>query len=88
MMDELALRSSMIKAEALKLGFTGCGISRAEFLPGDAERLKHWLEAHYHAGMAYMENHFDKRTDPSKLVEGAASVISVILNYYSSLDRG
>ena len=42
------------------------------------------LQKHYHAGMAYMENHFDKRTDPTKLVEGAKSVISVILNYYPS----
>ncbi len=83
-MDALSLQSSMIKAEASRLGFSGCGISRAEFLPGDARRLKQWLEANYHAGMSYMENHFDKRTDPSKLVEGAKSVISVILNYYSS----
>jgi epoxyqueuosine reductase len=74
----------MIKAEAGRLGFNGCGISRAEFLPGDAQRLQQWLEANYQAGMSYMENHFDKRTDPSKLVEGAKSVISVILNYYSS----
>ncbi len=84
MMDELALQSSMIKAEALRLGFSGCGISRAEFLADDAERLQQWLDSHYHAGMSYMENHFDKRTDPSKLVEGAKSVISVILNYYST----
>ncbi len=82
-MDELSSRSSMIKEEAKKLGFSGCGISRAEFLPGDALRLKQWLEANYQAGMSYMENHFDKRTDPSKLVEGAKSVISVILNYFS-----
>ena len=74
----------MIKAEASRLGFAGCGISRAEFLPEDAQRLRQWLDAHNHAGMAYMENHFDKRTDPAKLVEGAKSVISVILNYYSS----
>jgi epoxyqueuosine reductase len=84
MMDELTLRSSMIKAEALKQGFKACGISRAEFLPDDAERLQQWLNSNYQAGMSYMENHFDKRTDPSKLVEGAKSVISVILNYYTT----
>jgi epoxyqueuosine reductase len=82
-MDELISRSSMIKAEAARLGFSGCGISRAEFLPEDARRLRQWLDSKYHAGMSYMENHFDKRTDPTKLVEGAKSVISVILNYYS-----
>jgi epoxyqueuosine reductase len=83
-MDALSLRSSMIKAEAGRLGFNDCGISRAEFLSGDAQRLEQWLKANYQAGMSYMENHFDKRTDPSKLVEGTKSVISVILNYYSS----
>ncbi len=82
-MDELFSQSSMIKAEAVRLGFSACGISRAEFLPGDAHRLRLWLEASHHAGMSYMENHFDKRTDPSRLVDGAKSVISVILNYYS-----
>lgn len=82
-MDELSSRSSIIKAEACTLGFNGCGISRAEFLPGDAQRLQQWLKANYQAGMSYMEDHVDKRTDPSKLVEGAKSVISVLLNYYS-----
>jgi epoxyqueuosine reductase len=74
----------MIKAEAARLGFSGCGISKAEFLPEDARRLRQWLDSNYQAGMSYMENHFGKRTDPSKLVEGAKSVISVILNYYST----
>jgi epoxyqueuosine reductase len=83
-MDELSIQSSMIKAEAIRLGFSGCGISKAEFLAGDADRLKQWLEAHHHAGMSYMENHFDKRTNPARLVEGAKSVISVILNYYTA----
>ena len=84
MLDELSIQSSMIKAEAIRLGFGSCGISKAEFLPGDSQRLKQWLEAHHHAGMSYMENHIDKRTDPARLVEGAKSVISVILNYYSA----
>lgn len=82
-MDELFSRSSMIKAEAGRLGFNSCGISKAEFLPDDAQRLRQWLGAHNQAGMSYMDNHFDKRTDPTKLVEGAKSVISVLLNYYS-----
>jgi epoxyqueuosine reductase len=83
-MDELTARSSMIKNEAIRLGFHGCGISRAEFLREDAQQLAQWLNKRYHAGMSYMENHFDKRTDPTKLVEGARSVISVLLNYYPS----
>jgi len=72
----------MIKEEARRLGFDGCGISHAEALQEDAVHLRNWLDCHYHASMAYMENHTEKRTDPAKLVEGARSVISVVLNYY------
>jgi len=56
-------------------------------LPEDAERLKAWLEQGYHAGMGYMANHFEKRTDPTLLVEGAKSVISVIYNYYTDKEQ-
>lgn len=83
-MDELTSRSSMIKAEALRMGFDSCGISRAEYLQEDARRLEKWLGNQYHAGMSYMENHFDKRTDPTLLLEGTKSVISVLLGYYPS----
>jgi epoxyqueuosine reductase len=81
-MDELHTQSSMIKAEAIRLGFDGCGISRAERLGDDAIHLADWLKNRYHGTMQYMENHAEKRVDPAQLVEGAQSVISVILNYY------
>lgn len=74
--------SQLIKQKAVELGFEDCGISKAEFLPEDAQRLKEWLSKGMHGEMQYMENHFEKRVDPEKLVEGAKSVISVILNYY------
>jgi len=74
--------SQLIKSEALRLGFSDCGISAADFLPGEAARLKSWLEKGYNADLSYMENHYEKRVDPRKLVEGAKSVVSVILNYY------
>ena len=74
--------TSRIKNKAIDLGFYACGISKADFLEEDASRLKKWLEAGYHGEMAYMENHFEKRTDPRKLVENARSVISVLYNYY------
>lgn len=83
-MDDLVTKSSMIKAEALRLGFDGCGISRSERLKEDEHRLRQWLDSGYHASMQYMENNFDKRVDPGLLVEGAKSVISVILNYFPS----
>jgi epoxyqueuosine reductase len=83
-MDDLVKQSSMIKAEARRLGFDGCGISHAEKLDEDARRLTDWLEKGYHGSMAYMENHAKMRVDPEKLVDGAQSVISVILNYFPS----
>lgn len=75
--------SDSIREEALRLGFADCGFSRAEYLPEDARRLRSWLDRGHHAGMGYMENHFEKRTDPTLLVEGARSVISVLCNYYT-----
>ena len=74
--------TAMIKNRAAELGFISCGISKAEFLEDEAPRLEEWLNNGYHAEMGYMENHFDKRLDPTKLVPGAKSVISLLYNYY------
>ncbi|WMI69396.1 tRNA epoxyqueuosine(34) reductase QueG [Mangrovimonas sp. YM274] len=71
-----------IKTEAKRLGFLSCGISEAGFLEAEAPRLEQWLQNNMHGEMRYMENHFDKRLDPTKLVEGSKSVISLLLNYY------
>lgn len=75
-------RSQFIKAQATTLGFDFCGISTANFLEEEAPRLENWLNRQMHGQMHYMANHFDKRLDPRKLVDGAKSVISVLLNYY------
>ena len=74
--------TALIKNTAKKLGFEYCGISRAEHLQEEAPRLKKWLEKNLHGKMAYMANHFDKRLDPTQLVENAKSVISLLYNYY------
>ena len=74
--------ATIIKTKAKELGFDFCGISKADFLEEEAPRLEAWLNKNYHGKMAYMANHFDKRLDPRKLVDGAKSVITVILNYY------
>ncbi len=71
-----------IKQEAQRLGFLSCGISKAGFLEAEAPRLENWLNNNLHGQMSYMENHFDKRLDPTLLVEDAKSVISLLLNYY------
>ena len=59
-----------------------CGIAKAGFLEFEAPRLEKWLDKNLNGQMSYMENHFDKRLDPTKLVEGSKSVISLLLNYY------
>lgn len=75
--------SNLIKTEARNLGFMFCGISKADFLEEDAPRLETWLNKGMHGEMQYMENYFDKRLDPRLLVDGARSVISLGLNYYT-----
>ncbi len=74
--------TQFIKNLASKLGFISCGVSKAEFLEQEAPRLEQWLKDKAHGKMDYMANHFDKRLDPSKLVEGSKSVVSLLYNYY------
>jgi len=81
-MDLKIKYTDQIKVEASRLGFSFCGISKAGFLEEEAPRLENWLNQNMHGEMHYMENHFDKRLDPTKLVEGSKSVISLLFNYY------
>jgi epoxyqueuosine reductase len=74
--------ADFIKTKAKELGFDFCGISKAGFLEEEAPIFENWLHKGKHGKMLWMENYFDKRLDPTKLVEGAKSVISLLLNYY------
>jgi len=74
--------SQFIKSTARNLGFQYCGISKAGFLAEEAPRLENWLKNNMHGKMNWMEEHFEKRLDPSKLVVNAQSVISLLLNYF------
>jgi epoxyqueuosine reductase len=78
--------TQLIKTLSAELGFSYCGISKAEFLSEEAPRLEEWLKRNYQGKMSYLENHFDKRLDPTLLVPGAKSVISLIYNYYPEKD--
>jgi len=71
-----------VKAIAIELGFDDVGIARAEALTEDAARLEKWLLKGFQGEMKYMENHFDMRVDPTKLVPGAKSVITLLFNYF------
>lgn len=74
----------ILKSEARRLGFDFCGISKAEYLEEEAPRLEKWLKENKHGEMKYMENYFDKRLNPTLLVDGAKSVVSLLFNYYPS----
>jgi len=76
--------TQLIKQEAARLGFQSCGIAIAHRLDDDARRLEDWLNKGFQGTMQYMENHFDLRIDPTKLVPGAKSVITLLLNYFPS----
>jgi epoxyqueuosine reductase len=73
----------LIRQEAARLGFSFTGFAHARPLEAEARRLEEWLQLGYHGKMKYMENHFDLRTDPAKLVPGARSVIVLMFNYFT-----
>jgi len=76
--------TTKIKQVSAELGFSYCGIAKSKRLDEDARRLEAWLSRGYNGSMAYMNNYFDLRIDPSKLVPGAKSVITLLMNYYPS----
>jgi epoxyqueuosine reductase len=81
-MQGVQKNSWLIKQEAARLGFNACNIAKAQPLDAEARKLEAWLKNGYHGGMKYMENYFDLRIDPTKLVPGAKSVIVLLLNYF------
>jgi epoxyqueuosine reductase len=82
-MAGLEKKSRWIKSKAQEMGFLLVGFAQADFMEEESDRLKEWLNLGYHGSMNYMENHFDKRVDPRKLVEGAKTVISLAYNYHN-----
>jgi epoxyqueuosine reductase len=74
--------TQQIKDFAKQLGFDFCGIAKAVKLDDDARRLEHWLNKGFNGTMQYMQNNFELRIDPAKLVPGAKSVITLLLNYF------
>jgi epoxyqueuosine reductase len=74
----------LVKQMAVQYGFDYCGIAKAVPLDEDARRLENWLNKGMNGNMHYMENYFDLRIDPSRLVPGARSVITLLKNYYPS----
>ena len=83
-MSTIEKNTQLIKRLAAQFGFDHCGIAKAVVLDEDARRLESWLNKGMHGSMQYMENNFDMRIDPAKLVPGAKSVITLLLNYFPS----
>lgn len=81
-MNASARHASLLKSTAAALGFEFCGIAKAGFLEEEAPKLESWLNQNYHGKMGYLDNHFDKRLDPTKLVPGAKTVVSLGYNYF------
>jgi len=79
--------TKIVKDIAQSMGFDSCGIAEARRLDDDARRLEKWLNKGYHGEMKYMENHFDMRVDPSLLVPGAKSVITLLYNYFPEQEQ-
>lgn len=80
-MDKSALKRFLIE-RATSYGFNEIRVSKAEFMEEEAHRLDTWLNKNYHGEMSFLEDHFDKRVDPTKLIPGAKSVVSLLFNYY------
>ena len=81
-MSSAAQHADIVKDIAQQLGFMACGISKATFLEEEAPRLESWLNQNHQGQMGYMARNFDKRLDPTKLVPGAKSVVSLLFNYF------
>lgn len=81
----LSDRTYIVKEIATQSGFDYCGIARAVPLDEDARRLEQWLSKGMNGEMKYMENYFELRVNPQKLVPGARSVITLLLNYYPAV---
>jgi epoxyqueuosine reductase len=79
--------SAQIKAKAISLGFILCHMAKATYMDEEARQLDRWLNQHHHGEMSYMANHFDMRVDPTRLVPGAKSVISLAYNYYNPIKQ-
>ena len=80
-------KSNFIKSLAAQTGFDFCGIAAARPLDEDARKLENWLQQGKQGSMHYMEKNFELRVNPYKLMPGAKSVISFLINYFPVADQ-
>lgn len=74
---------TQIKAEALRLGFSACGIAQAGAVPeAILQEYDSWIETGYHGDMDYLARNRELRSDPRVLLPGTKTLIMVAMNYY------
>ncbi|MCX6269489.1 MAG: tRNA epoxyqueuosine(34) reductase QueG [Bacteroidetes bacterium] len=71
-----------IKEEALRLGFSFCGVARNDSLDELRPFYSGFIQRNGHAGLKYLETNFEKRLHPELIMEDAKSVIALLLNYF------
>jgi epoxyqueuosine reductase len=77
----MELKSQLIQ-KGRQIGFDLIAVTTADPIPEKhAEYLDEWLAAGRAGDMAYMHRNVEKRTNPSKLLPNAKSVICLALNY-------
>lgn len=72
-----------LEREASALGFAAIGFARAERLNDEADRLEQWLKQGYAGQMHYLERNIEKRLDPTLLLPGTQTVVSLLYNYHN-----
>lgn len=77
----MALDSIRIKERALELGFDVAGVARAGRAPR-ADAFHAWLAEGRHGEMAWLAREPERRSDVTRVVAGAKSVLSVGLSYH------
>ncbi len=76
--------TSLVRACALRLGFSAVGIARAdEPLGADHDRYRAFVARGLHGDMAYLADHAEarRRLDTAAFIEGARSVVCVARRY-------
>lgn len=75
----------LIANRAVELGFDDVRFTTAE-PPIHAHKLTDWLESGCHGNMAYLSRNAFKRVDPSQVLNGAATIISLATSYLNEKD--
>jgi epoxyqueuosine reductase len=83
--DSATLKEA-IRAEAARLGFVACGVTRADATSEAGLELRRWLAAGHHGTMGWMEDRAHHRVSPLALWPQARSAIALGMSYAPATD--